>query len=449
MLRWRSEFYLRRRALRVLAGRLHEGGSGRSALVAQRRPTEIPLSFAQRRLWFLNRLEGSSATYNIPMAVRLRGELDGLALEAALGDVVGRHESLRTIFPERFGVARQEILDAGLARPRLVIEAVSEAGLGAALGVAARAPFDLGREPPLRAHLFRLGDGEHVLLLLLHHIASDGWSLGPLWRDVAAAYGSRREGRAPALAALPVQYADYTLWQHRVLGEESDAGSTIARQLAYWTAALEGLPDQIDLPSDRGRPAVASYRGEVVRLQLSGQLHRELLSLARAAQASLFMVLQAGLAALLMRLGGGSDIPIGSPIAGRTDAALDDLVGFFINTLVLRTDVSGNPSFSELIGRVRTVDLAAYAHQDLPFERLVEVLNPQRSLSRHPLFQVVLTLQNNASVRVELAGLSARLEPVATASAKFDLTVESRGAARGGWLAGRDCGRHRIRDGFI
>ena len=387
------------------------------------RPAEIPLSFAQRRLWFLDRLEGGGSTYTIPLAVRLSGALDRAALEAALGDLVERHESLRTIFPDVLGVPRQVILEAGAARPRLAVSAVSEEGLRAALAAAAGAGFDLAREPPLRAHLFALGEREHVLLVLLHHIAGDGWSLAPLARDVGRLYGARCGGGAAELAALPVQYADYTLWQHAVLGSEEDAGSAIARQLAFWSGSLAGLPDQIELPLDRARPAVASHRGGSVALTLSAQLHGGLVGLARASGASLFMVLQAGLAALLTRLGSGHDIPIGSPIAGRTDSALDDLVGFFVNTLVLRTDTSGNPSFRALVGRVRASNLAAYSHQDLPFERLVEVLNPARSLARHPLFQVMLVLQNTAALELALPGLSVGFEAVETASAKFDLSL--------------------------
>ena len=413
-----------------LARRLEEGGAARPALRPVARPLEIPLSFAQRRLWFLNRLEGPSGTYVIPVAVRLKGALDLAALEAALGDVVDRHESLRTVFPDRLGVPRQEILAPEAGRPRLVVAEVGEAELAAALSSAARRGFDLSEEPPLRAHVFALGADEHVLLLLLHHIAGDGWSMRPLWRDLAAAYAARLSGGAPRLAALPVQYADYALWQHGVLGAESEAGSAIAGQLAYWRETLAGLPAELDLPRDRARPAASSYCGDLVGLSLSAELHGRLLSLGRETGASLFMVLQAGLAALLTRLGAGEDIPVGSPIAGRTDSALDDLVGFFVNTLVLRTDTSGDPSFRALIGRVRAANLAAYAHQDLPFERLVEALNPARSLSRHPLFQVMLAFQNTAEASPELSGLAVSAEPVATRSAQFDLSV-SLGERRG------------------
>ncbi len=411
----------------------HVGGAGsaRPALVAVERPGEIGLSFAQRRLWFLDRLEGQGATYNIPMAVRLSGMLDVAALEAAFGDVVGRHESLRTVFPERLGVPRQQILEACAARPRLDVARVSEADLAGALAGAAQRGFDLATEPPLRAHLFAVGEGEHVLLVVVHHIAADGWSLGPLWRDVGSAYAARCAGDAPGWPSLAVQYADYTLWQAAVLGSESEPESAISRQLGFWKEALRDLPDQLDLPVDRPRPVEASYRGASVAVRIGAELHRGLVGLAGEGRASLFMVLQAGLAGLLTRLGAGSDIAIGSPIAGRTDSALDDLVGFFVNTLVLRTDTSGNPSFRELIARVRAGNLAAYTHQDLPFERLVEVLNPARSLSRHPLFQVMLTLQNDAPAGLDLPGLRIAAEPVATASAKFDLSLslaEARGA---------------------
>ena len=415
-----------------LVAHLGAARPGRAALQARARPAELALSYAQRRLWFLERLQGAGASYTIPLAVRLSGALDRVALEAALGDLVARHESLRTIFPDTLGVPRQEILEGAAARVELSVRAVSEAGLREAVAAAVGRGFDLARDLPLRAHLYELGGSEHVLLLVLHHIAGDGWSLAPLARDLGCFYGARRRGVSADVAALPVQYADYTLWQQEVLGAESDGESAISRQLAFWREQLAGIPEQIDLPLDHGRPAVSSHRGGSVGFSVDASLHAGLVALARSSGASLFMVLQAGLAALLTRLGGGSDIVIGSPVAGRGEGALDDLIGFFVNTLVLRTDTSGNPSFRALIGRVRSGNLLAYSHQEVPFERLVELLNPVRSLSRHPLFQVMLALQNNAEVGFELPGLRACIEPVESVSAKFDLSLslaEQRGAA--------------------
>src|SRR3954452_19038774 len=410
----------------ALAQGLGQAQPARAPLRPLPRPPEIPLSHAQRRLWFLNRLEGEGegrAAYTIPVALRLEGALDVAALEAALCDVMARHEKLRTIFPEREGIPQQVILQAQAAKPRLEVTQVREEELAQALARAAGEGFDLCREVPLRVHLFELSGQAHVLLVLLHHIAGDGWSLAPLWSDVAHCYAARRQGQAPQLAPLPVQYADYTLWQRDALGQESEPESVFVRQLGFWREYLAGLPDAIELPTDRPRPAVASHRGAVVEIALSRELHGGLIALARGGGASLFMVLQACLAGLLTRLGAGSDIAIGSPIAGRTDSALDDLVGFFVNTLLLRTDSSGNPSLRDLILRVRTGNLAAYSHQEVPFERLVEVLNPARSLSHHPLFQVMLAFQNNTRPRFEVPGLASRFEPVATASAKFDLSL--------------------------
>jgi len=266
-----------------------------------------------------------------------------------------------------------------------------------------------------------------VLLLVLHHIAGDGWSLRPLLRDLAAFLPGAARRDCCGGACTAVQYADYTLWQRAVLGDEGESTSAIGRQLDYWKDTLKDLPEQIELPADRARPAVSSHRGGHVPITIDAELHRGLVALSRRDGASLFMVLQAGLAALLTRLGAGTDIALGSPIAGRGDAALDELVGFFVNTLVLRTDTSGNPDFNALIGRVRGQNLAAYAHQDLPFERLVEVLNPQRSLSRHPLFQVMLGFETedggSSSALQQLPGLTARPQPVEMAAAKFDLSV--------------------------
>ena len=403
-----------------LAEPLEQARRARMALRPMPRPVDIPLSFTQRRLWFLHRFEGPIATYNMPIAVRLQGPLDDRALQLALDDVVTRHESLRTVFPNA-EVPVQRILAPGVARVSFEVQEVIEVGLATALAEAAGTCFELTSELPIRAWLFRLGEERHVLLLLLHHIAGDGWSTVPLLRDLASAYTARCQGSEPDWVALPVQYADYTLWQRQVLGDETDPASPISLQIAYWRQTLSGLPERLDLPTDRPRPAVASNRGGSIPLRFGAPLHRRLLALARESKASLFMVLQAGLSALLTRLGAGNDIPLGCPIAGRTDRALEDLVGFFLNTLVLRTDTSGNPSFHELLARVRETDLAAYAHQDLPFERLVEVLNPPRSMAHHPLFQVLLVLQDVAATNFEIAGLTYEVELLATQTAKFDL----------------------------
>ena len=406
-----------------LAAGLGQAGGARLALGPQPRPERVPLSFAQRRLWFLHQMEGPSATYNIALALRLRGALDRDALRAAVGDVVARHQSLRTVLPQVEGVAYQLVLDVDAARPSLVVSDTAEADLAARLETAARYCFDLATEAPLRAELLALGPDHHVLVMVVHHIAADGWSLGPLAADLVAAYEARRQGAEPPWAPLAVQYADYTLWQHRLLGQAGDPDSLFATQVSYWKEALAGLAEQLSLPTDRPRPPVASHRGATVEVAVEARLHQALVTIARQAGASLFMVLQAGLAALLSRLGAGDDIAVGSPIAGRTDAALDELVGFFVNTLVVRTDTSANPSFTELVARVREAALGAYAHQDVPFEHLVEVLNPARSLAHHPLFQVLLALQNAPEGDFEPAGLEVSEVVVSTGTAKLDLAI--------------------------
>ena len=384
----------------------------------------IDLSFAQQRLWLVNQLEGPSSTYNIPIRIRLRGPLDHGALRAALTDVVERHEALRTVFPDTDGCPRQEILDIGAARPDLIVVDCGADGLARATAEAANYVFDLAHDMPLRACLFVLGPDDHMLMLVMHHIAGDGWSLEPLCKDLGTAYSARVLSRRPEWAELPVQYADYALWQSEMLGDDDDPDSLLSQQIAYWSKELSGLPEELVLPADRPRPAVASHLGGVVSFRLDADVHSRISNLARAGQATVFMVLQAGLAALLTRLGAGTDIPIGSPIAGRSDEALDNLVGFFVNTLVLRTDTSGDPSFTALVSRVRETDIAAYAHHDAPFERLVEVLNPHRSLARHPLFQTMLVLQNNNVAGLRMAGLEAETELVRMDRAKFDLTFD-------------------------
>ncbi|MCR6483860.1 non-ribosomal peptide synthase/polyketide synthase [Amycolatopsis sp. OK19-0408] len=403
-------------AVAGLAEVLGDAAPARPPVTRRERPQRLPLSFAQQRLWFVDQAEEANAGYDVPRALRLRGSLDVPALQAALADVVERHESLRTVYPSHEGEPWQEILTAP-AVPWTLTQSTEDA-LDDVLAEAAAHVFDLRAELPIRAHLVSVSADDHVLLLVLHHIASDGWSAAPLWRDLATAYPARLDGHAPDWAPLPVQYVDYTLWQREVLDE-----AELTDQLAFWRDALTGAPEELALPADRVRPAVASHRGGSVEFTLDADVHRGLADLARGSGATLFMALQAGFAALLSRLGAGDDVPLGTAVAGRGDTALDDLAGFFVNTLVLRTDVSGQPTFRQLLARVRDAGLAALAHADVPFERVVEELNPARSAARHPLFQVMLVLQNNATARLSLPGLATEGVTVRRDVAKFDLTA--------------------------
>ncbi|MBL1080348.1 hypothetical protein JK358_38740, partial [Nocardia sp. 2] len=289
--------------------------------------------------------------------------------------------------------------------------------------------FDLAAEIPVRAQVFRVGADEQILVLLIHHIAGDGWSWAPLIRDLATAYRARCEGRVPDWLPLPVQYADYTLWQRDWLGDLDDPDSEINTQLEYWGHALAGLPDRLELPTDRPYPPVADHRGDTVGFEWSPRLQQRLQQLAREHDATMFMVVQAGLAVLLSRLSGQDDVAVGYPIAGRSDSALNDLVGFFVNTLVLRTDLSGDPTFTQILTQVKDRCLQAYTHQDLPFEVLVDRLAPTRSLSHHPLFQVMLTWQNDTgfgyngtdTTARDLTGMTINPVNVETGTARFDL----------------------------
>ncbi|MCF3104940.1 amino acid adenylation domain-containing protein, partial [Streptomyces roseoverticillatus] len=301
-----------------LAAGLDRFGPARPALRTMDRPDVLPLSFAQRRLWFLSR-SGQGAGYNCPFALRLRGPLDRAALAAALTDVVGRHEALRTVFPESDGEPCQRVLPADVAAVEMDIVEAGDGGPDGVLERLANEEFDLAHRPPVRASLLALGEDEHVLALVVHHIALDGWSWRPLFDDLARAYAARRSGDGPGWEPLPAQYADYTLWQRELLGEESDPGSVVARQLDFWRKELTGAPAELSLPFDRPRPAVASYAGRSVPVELDAALHAKLLELARSRGCTLFMVLRAGLAVLLSRLGAGTDLPIGTPVAGRAD----------------------------------------------------------------------------------------------------------------------------------
>ncbi|QNP61754.1 non-ribosomal peptide synthetase [Streptomyces genisteinicus] len=441
----------------ALALRVSPGDTDRPALRPEPRPAELPLSHAQQRLWVVQQIERTSAAYNFPLVMRLRGPLDTDALTRALADVTDRHEALRTVFAEREGLVHQRVLPPAEARP--VLDRVratghghgagsgpdtgtgpdsgtapgtgpdsgtapgTGTGLDALVDAAVGRPFDLRAELPLRATLVEVSPDDHVLILLLHHITTDEWSDRPFLRDLATAYAARRSGEAPGFRPLPVQYADYALWQRRLLGDPADPSSRAARQLAYWRTALDGAPEEIELPTDRPRPARPAFTGAELDVRFGTEVHRALRRLARENGASMFMVTHALAAALLHRLGAGTDIPLGAPIAGRGDEALDDLVGFFVNTLVLRTDLSGDPSFTGLLTRVRDTDLAAFSHADVPFESVVEALNPVRSLARNPLFQVMVGHHTRGGDLPGMPGLTVEDVPFRIRSAKFDLVL--------------------------
>ncbi|MDT4998431.1 MAG: hypothetical protein QOK12_536, partial [Mycobacterium sp.] len=413
-----------------LAPRIGESDGGLQPLVAVERPAVIPLSFAQNRLWFVDQLQGPSPVYNMAAALRLSGGLDVAALGAALADVVARHESLRTLFTAPDGSPQQVVVpveQADLGWDVFVASRWSPSRLREALEIAARGTFDLAADIPVRAHLFRVGDDEHVLVAVVHHIAADGWSLRPLVDDLGVAYASRCAGQAPDWVPLPVQYVDYTLWQRAQFGRLDDGDSRVAAQLAYWEDALAGLPERVQLPTDRPYPLIADMAGATVTVDWPAELQQQITRMAREHNATSFMVIQAALVALLSKISASSDVAVGFPSAGRRDPALDDLVGFFVNTLVLRADLADDPSFTELLSQVRARSLEAFEYQDVPFEVLVERLNPTRSLTHHPLVQVMLSWQNFAGQRDAatgsgLKGVDVTSIPLDTQSARMDLT---------------------------
>ncbi|MEV8631154.1 amino acid adenylation domain-containing protein [Streptosporangium sp. NPDC051023] len=454
-------------AARVLSPATAAAGES-SSPTPRSRPERIPLSYAQRRLWFVNQLQDDDDPgYHIPLIFRLPHEVDADALRRSMADVVARHESLRTVFLDDDDDHDdqgpwQHVLAAGERMPELTVTICTAAELDELLAAAARRPFDITRDLPLRGELFRVagegaggdtgrtdaeevtggsggrsasgggsagaGGGRTVLLLVLHHIAADGWSLTSLCRDLSQAYRARLAGSDPGFTPLPVQYADYAAWHRELLGDPGDPASVLSAQLDYWAERLADLPEEVSPPRDRPRPAVAGNRGDVVAFTVPAELRHGLEDLARSSRATLFMVLHAGLASLLTGLGCGQDIVVGSPTAGRADEALDQLVGFFVNMVVLRTDTSGDPAFRELLDRVRESLLPAYANQDVPFDLVVERLNPERDLSRHPVFQVTLGLLNTPDLGLDLGpepgGQGGDWTLARTGAARFDLTFD-------------------------
>ncbi len=470
-----------------LALRVHRSAESTApALLARPRPQRVPLSLAQQRMWLLNRLDPDATVYNIPAAIRLTGTLDLPALSRAVADLFARHEVLRTRYPVMSdgGSARSSARAAApassagsAAEPAVGAGSAARVGAGGriARGGAETDPFvrsgspearvdmpfqdvlapdamsvdltpvevtpdtladevrrivatgfDVTAEPPVRLRLLRLAADDHVVVFVAHHISADGFSMGPLTRDLVLAYTARTAGSPPAWSPLPLQYADYAVWQRDSLGDEADPESVAAAQLAYWRDELAGLPEEIPLPADRPRPAMQSFAGATSTFEIDAALHADLAGLARAQGVTVFMVVQAALAVLLARLSGTDDVAIGTPIAGRGARELDDLVGMFVNTLVLRSRITESAPFTDLLARTRDTDLRAFAHADVPFERVVEAVAPARSAGRHPLFQVALSFENLAAVAFELPGITVGALDARTAEAKFDLLLTVR-----------------------
>ncbi len=402
-------------------------GQGETAgvppLIPVPREGAMPLSFAQQRLWFIDQLQPDTPLYNLPVVLRVEGPLEPAVLELCLEEIARRHEAVRTVFTLQ-GDAPVQVIQppAPFILPRMDLSGLPEpAREAAALALAAEEagrPFDLARDPMLRSVLLRLAAGDHVVALTMHHVASDGWSMGILIREVAALYAAFAQGEPSPLAELPVQYADFAVWQRSWLH-----GEVLEQEIDWWRRQLAGLPPLLELPTDRPRPAVQSFRGATRPVRLPAELTRRMEALGRREGATLFMVLLAGFQALLARASGQDDLAVGTPVAGRNRVEIEGLIGFFVNTLVLRCNLAGDPTFRELLGQVRETELAAQAHQDVPFEKLVEELASERSLAHAPLIQVMFALQNTPGGSVEVQDL--RLRPVnpETTAAKFDLTL--------------------------
>ncbi|MDB4951818.1 MAG: Malonyl CoA-acyl carrier protein transacylase [Gemmatimonadetes bacterium] len=410
-------------AKRALLAAILAGRTRAPEIVRGRHGADVPLSFAQERLWFLHRLQQGGTAYASPAAARLSGALDAAALERALGEVVRRHEALRTTFREVDGAPVQRIVPfAGFTLPvedlSALVEAEREAAVRRRCDEDGAWEFDLVAGPLFRARLLRLGVDEHVLLLCMHHIVCDGWSMDVLFREMWTLYGADVSGEGAALPDLPVQYADYAVWQRAQAGSEREA-----RQVAYWKARLAGAPELLELPADRPRPARPSLRGARVPVEVPAAVAERLRDLARGEGATLYMAVLAAFQVLLARYAGAEDVVVGTPVAGRTRQEVEGLIGLFMNTLALRTDVSGDPTFRQALGRVRETVLGAYEHQEVPFERVVAEVQPQRSLNHSPLFQVVFQLDEGGAAASPVAGLAVRPVEADPGTAKFDLTL--------------------------
>ncbi|HEY6930897.1 MAG TPA: amino acid adenylation domain-containing protein, partial [Thermoanaerobaculia bacterium] len=387
------------------------------------RSSQAPLSFAQQRLWFLDQLEPGSVSYNVPRALRIRGPLAIEALRRALAEIVDRHEVLRTTFSSVDGRPVQSVGERGafflpVTDLSLLAPAARESEVARVGREEEQTPFDLASGPLFRARLLRLGRDEHVLMLTNHHIVSDAWSAGVLFRELGLLYGAFAQDKPSPLEPLTIQYSDFAEWQR---GPEQS--QVLQTQLSYWRDRLSGAPGLLDLPGDRPRPAVPSLRGARAVARFSETLSRDLRAFSQKEGVTLFMTLLAGLCGVLSRYTGREDIVVGSPIAGRTRPELEGLIGCFLNTLVLRADLSGDPTFRELVGRMRETALGAYSHQEMPFEKLVEELAPERTMSYTPLFQVLFILQNAPAHPPELPGLIVDPIPIDPTTAKFDLTL--------------------------
>ncbi|NLR24435.1 non-ribosomal peptide synthetase, partial [Pseudoalteromonas maricaloris] len=415
----------------------HSGGM-RPPLTAVSREQALPLSFAQQRLWLLDKIDGGSVHYNMPAALRLTGSLNSQALQQAFSTIVGRHESLRTCFvvgddgePVQV-INTPETFEVPLTDLSVLPETVQQTQIDEAVAKEAAAAFELSRDLMLRARLLKVAEQEHILLVTMHHIASDGWSMGILVNEFSSLYTAYAKGQENPLAPLAIQYGDYAYWQRNWL-----QGAVLDEQLGYWEKQLAGLPVVHALPLDHARPAVQSFAGAFHITHINKSTYKALTGLCQAQGATLFMGLHAAFSVLLSRYSNEQDIVIGTPVANREQVEVAGLIGFFVNTLVLRSDLSGKPSFQALLEQSKNMLLDGYAHQQVPFEQIVERLQPERSLSHSPLFQVMLALQNNDDGQLSLPDLNLSIvEAREGESAKYDLTlnvVESEDGLGLGW----------------